>query len=100
MKGLRVAALGLVVGLCLSTAVPAALADDGGARSPRRIVVDAGGWFAGWAERVVGWLGWEGEGPWAVVDSDSCGIDPTGAPKPCPVGGAAPRESPAEGVPY
>ncbi len=85
MKALRVTALGLVVALCLLTPAPAALADE--VWRPRAVTVRPGEWIAGWLERAAEWLGWERGGPRAVTDFESCGIDPDGAPRPCPPGG-------------
>ena len=91
MKGLRKAALGLAVVVCLLAAAPAAWA--GAIDTPAR--TDAGGWIAGWVERIARWMSWTdqpgpGEGDAGrvrpVFEHDSCGIDPNGAPKPCPPG--------------
>lgn len=96
MKGLRVAALGLMVVLCLVAAAPVALAGEG--RTTRvAAAVGAGDWIAGWMERVAQWLGWEHEGPRAVVDSAAggdcgAGLDPHGTPGSCPTGGPPPPE--------
>ena len=103
MKGLRGAALGLVVVLCLLAAAPAAFAED--TWTPRAVVGNPGDWLAEWAARIAGWFGWgegqpqaiteaeagETQGPGAaatrspapapVTDGDcSGGLDPTGAP--------------------
>lgn len=91
MKGLRKAALGLAVVACLLTAVPAARA--GVMDMPA--LADGGGWIAGWLERIVRWMSWSeqpasgergGAGMRPVFEHDTCGIDPNGAPKPCPPG--------------
>lgn len=93
MKWLRVAALGLVVGLCVLTAAPAAgacgyvnpvgMCSVFGVRSDR---------VPGWLARAAAWLGWgEGEGELrkVVAGTGSC-VDPGGAPKPCPTSGTPP----------
>ena len=91
MKGLRVAALGLVVGMCLSAAAPATLAGDL-ITDPKPLVAGPGGWLGEWLERVVGWFGWgdeEGGLRRVVAATGSC-VDPGGAPVPCPPGGLPP----------
>jgi hypothetical protein len=91
MKGLRKAALGLAVVACLLTAVPVAQA--GVMDTP--VLTDAGGWFAGWLERIARWMSWidqpgPGEGDAGqvrpVFEQDNCGLDPNGAPRPCTSG--------------
>jgi hypothetical protein len=101
MKGLRRAALGLAVVACLLTAVPAAWAGP----NDTSALTDAGGWFAGWLERIARWMSWAeqpgpGEGDAGrvrpVFENNHCGLDPNGAPKPCPPGtGPEPPEGPA-----
>jgi hypothetical protein len=89
MKGLRKAALGLAVVACLLTAAPVAQA--GVMDTPA--LTDAGGWFAGWLERIARWMSWNDQpGPGdggrvrPVFENNTCGIDPNGTPKPCPPG--------------
>ncbi len=90
MKGLRRAALGLLVTACLVAAAPAALAGE--RWTPARA---AGGgaveWILGLLERAAGWVGWGDEAPRAVVAADGAGLDPSGsrsddppAPPPAP----------------
>lgn len=90
MKGLRRAALGLAVVVCLLTAAPAAWA--GGMDTPRAM---AGGsqWIGEWMERIAGWFRWSGPRPAddqkdvrPVFEHNGCGLDPWGVPKPCPPG--------------
>ena len=92
MKGLRRTAFGLAVVVCLLTTAPAAWA---GPRDTAPARTDAGGWISGWLERIAEWLSWSDQpGPGEsgggrmrpVFEQDSCGIDPNGAPKPCPPG--------------
>lgn len=59
MKGLRQTALGLVVGLCLLAAAPAALADGGRTPALRAAAERADGWLPAWLARVAAWLGWD-----------------------------------------
>lgn len=94
MKWLRVAALGLAVGLCLLMAAPAGFAEDGTPPVPPKPLMVGpgglpGGWLGGWWERVVEWLGWGGDegGPRSMVAADGSCVDPSGAPRPCPTGG-------------
>lgn len=85
MKGLRKAACGLAVAVCLSAATPAAWADD--AWTPgRSVLVNPSDWLAGLLERIAGWVGWTGDSKplKPVVEHSTCGLDPTGTPKPCP----------------
>ena len=91
MKGLRRAALGLAVVACLLAVAPAAWA--GAMDTPAR--TDAGGWIAGWVERIARWMSWTdrpgpGEGDAGrvrpVFEQDNCGLDPNGAPRPCTSG--------------
>ena len=101
MKGLRKAALGLAVVVCLLTVAPAAWA--GAIDTPAR--TDAGGWIAGWLERLARWMSWTDQpGPGEsdggrvrpVFEHSTCGLDPNGAPKPCPPGmGPEPPDGPA-----
>ena len=99
MKGLRRAALGLAVVGCLLAAAPA-----GAGQMETPALADADGWIAGWLERVARWMSWNdqsgpGEGDAGrvrpVFEQNHCGIDPTGAPKPCPPGTSP---EPAEGT--
>jgi hypothetical protein len=88
MKGLRKVACGLAVAVCLSAATPAAWAEDTWVPG-RLVLVERGGWIAGWWERIAGWVGWSGSDDGRlrpVVEHSTCGLDPNGAPKPCPSG--------------
>jgi hypothetical protein len=90
MKALRCTALGLVVGVCLLAAAPAALADGGRAPAVRAVAERADGWLPAWLLRVAAWLGLDeaAERPAAkprAVYGTACGdhgatADPNGGP--------------------
>ncbi len=90
MKASRVAALGLVVGLCLLAPAPAALADGGWNPGVRVSVDGPDGWLPMWLVRVAAWLGWEtpaepaGAQPRAIFEQHGSCTDPSGNPIPCP----------------
>jgi hypothetical protein len=103
MKGLRVTALGLVVGLCLLAAAPAVQAED--TWVPGRLAAaDPGDWLGYWMTRLAGWFGWgeeQGQGssePRAVWAAHGCGIDPNGNPVPCPPSSPAPSSDHGCGI--
>jgi hypothetical protein len=90
MKALRATALGLVVGLCLLTATPAALADGGWNPGVRAVVERPGGWLPGWMLQIAEWLGWEEPSerasapPRAIVEEQESSTAPSGSPTPSP----------------
>lgn len=90
MNGLRKTACGLTAVVCLLVAAPVAWA---GPMDTPLVLTDAGAWMAGWVERIAGWLGRSAPaGPGGsdggrlrpVVEHSTCGLDPTGVPRPCP----------------
>ncbi len=92
MKRSRVAALGLIVAVCLLAAAPAARAGvitgDGTALLER-----PGEWLGRWVAWLAGWIGWGGEegqvggGAGAVIAAHGSCVDPGGNAIPCPPGG-------------
>ena len=84
MKGLRKAALGLAVVVCLLSAVPAAQA---GPMDTPLMLAARSAWISGWLARLGAWLGLEAVAqPRARTAATHGGVDPSGTPQPAPQG--------------